>query len=115
MADNMANSKSLHLSDMKESSGVNTAQLWHSYDIAAEKATADWYSEVKSFNFDDPQIDDSTKHFTQLIWKASKEVGIGAAKSRDGEYTFVVALYDPPGNIRSEERENIHIPRSMNE
>lgn len=104
----------IRLSDLKEE-GINVARLWHSYDIAAEKATADWYSEVKSFNFDDPLIDASTKHFTQLIWKGSKWLGIGEAKSRDGNHTFVVALYDPPGNARNKERINVHMPQPESE
>lgn len=107
---------SIRLSDLKEEhSGINVARLWHSYDIAAEKATADWYSEVKSYNFDDPIIDSSTKHFTQLIWKSSKRLGIGEAKSTDGKHTFVVALYDPPGNTRNEQITNVHLPKPQSE
>lgn len=103
---------SIRLSDLKEEhSGMNVARLWHSYDIAAEKATADWYSEVKSYNFEDPIIDGSTKHFTQLIWKGSKWLGIGEAKTKDEKQTFVVALYDPPGNTRSKEKSNVHLPK----
>ena len=107
---------SIRLSDLKEEhSGINVDRLWQSYDIAAEKATADWYSEVKSYNFDDPTINRSTKHFTQLIWKNSKWFGIGQAKSIDGKHTFVVALYDPPGNKRNQEISNVHLPKSQNE
>lgn len=105
---------SIHLTDLKkEHIGINVARLWHSYDIAAEKATADWYSEVKSYNFDDPMIDKSTRHFTQLIWRDSKWLGIGEAKSLDGKHTVVVALYDPPGNLRHKEKSNIQIPESQ--
>ncbi|KAL9983267.1 hypothetical protein ACROYT_G005413 [Oculina patagonica] len=107
---------SIRLSDLKEEhSGINVARLWHSFDIAAEKATADWYSEVKSYNFDDPIIDSSTKHFTQLIWKSSKRLGIGEAKTTDGKHTFVVALYDPPGNTRDEQITNVHLPKPQSE
>ena len=105
--------KSTRLADMEtEYSGINIAELWHSYDIAAEKATAKWYSEVKSYDFEDPEISGANKHFTQLIWKDSKKVGIGEAKSADGKHTFVVALYDPPGNIKTKERSNVHTPES---
>lgn len=110
MADNQ-----LHLEDLDtDHSGINVAELWHDYDIAAEKATAQWYSEVKSYNFEDPEIRDSNKHFTQLIWKGSKKIGIGEAKSADGRRTYVVALYDPPGNIRNKERSNVYLPKSQN-
>jgi len=35
-----------------------------------------------------------TGHFTQVVWKGSKEVGMGV--SSDGH--FVVCNYSPPGN-----------------
>nr|CAD7600138.1 unnamed protein product [Timema genevievae] len=37
-------------------------------------------------------------HFTQVVWKGSKELGVAVAKSRNGQI-FVVANYSPPGNF----------------
>jgi len=105
----------IHLADLEAAnSGINIASLKQDYDIAAEKATAQWYSEIKSYNFGKPRIRNSNKHFTQLIWRDSKKIGIGEAKSSDGRHTYVVALYDPPGNIRRRERSNIRLPKSRN-
>ncbi len=39
-------------------------------------------------------------HFTQLIWRETKEVGCGVARRGDGEYW--VCYYSPPGNIVGE-------------
>lgn len=36
-------------------------------------------------------------HFTQVVWKGSKEVGVGLAT--DGKTVFVVGQYQPAGNI----------------
>ncbi len=36
-------------------------------------------------------------HFTQLIWRGTKEVGCGVAGGADGQ--FWVCYYSPPGNI----------------
>lgn len=36
-------------------------------------------------------------HFTQVVWKDTKEVGIGLAT--DGNTVFVVGQYLPAGNI----------------
>ena len=37
-------------------------------------------------------------NFTQMVWKSSKQVGVGLATS--GRGTFIaVAFYDPAGNI----------------
>uniref|UniRef100_A0A673IU58 SCP domain-containing protein n=1 Tax=Sinocyclocheilus rhinocerous TaxID=307959 RepID=A0A673IU58_9TELE len=38
-----------------------------------------------------------TGHFTQVVWKDTKEVGVGLAT--DGNTTFVVGQYLPAGNI----------------
>lgn len=38
-----------------------------------------------------------TGHFTQVVWKNSKEIGVGKAFSRDNR-VYVVALYYPAGN-----------------
>ncbi|XP_068712339.1 uncharacterized protein [Montipora foliosa] len=106
---------SIPLADLEATnSGINVAALHRDYDIAAEKATAQWYSEIKSYNFVNPKIRDSNKHFTQLIWRGSKRIGIGEAKSADGRHTFVVAVYDPPGNIKKTERANVRLPKSRN-
>jgi len=36
-------------------------------------------------------------HFTQVVWKASKEFGAGIAKSNSGNY--IVGRYFPAGNV----------------
>jgi len=49
-------------------------------------------------------------HFTQLVWKSSREVGIGRAQSRDGKW-FVVANFFPAGNFIGHNAENVFPPR----
>ena len=41
--------------------------------------------------------DSCCKHFTQLVWKSSKRLGLGQAKSRSG-WEYIVAQYRPEGN-----------------
>lgn len=36
-------------------------------------------------------------HFTQVVWKDSKRLGIALVKNNNN--TIVVANYDPPGNF----------------
>ena len=38
-------------------------------------------------------------HFTQLVWKGSKKLGLGVAQDRSGK-RYVVAQYDPVGNLK---------------
>lgn len=42
----------------------------------------------------------SQGHFTQVVWKASTEVGVGIAMV--GNAVFVVGQYSPAGNISNE-------------
>lgn len=39
------------------------------------------------------------------MWAASKELGVGKAKK--GQQIFVVANYNPPGNMGGEYKENV--------
>lgn len=51
-----------------------------------------------------------TGHFTQVVWKSTKEFGIGKAYSTDNnaeECIFIVARYMPAGNIVGSESANI--------
>ena len=65
-----------------------------------------WYSEIKYYNFDKPGWKDNTGHFTQVIWKGSKRVGFGFAKSITGWY-YGVASYFPAGNYLNSFLENV--------
>ena len=72
--------------------------FWISGAEATGSMVADsWYSEIKDYNYARPGFGMKTGHFTQVVWKDSKELGCGVAKSRsDG--TYVVCNYNPPGN-----------------
>lgn len=43
---------------------------------------------------------------TQLLWKSSKQLGIGVAKNDNGKYV-VVCNYNPQGNVYGQFRENL--------
>lgn len=45
-------------------------------------------------------------HFTQVVWKDSTELGVGCAKTDNGK-TYVVANYNPPGNMMGKFKENV--------
>ena len=49
-------------------------------------------------------------HFTQVVWKGSKEIGVGKAQGRDGK-TIVVASYRPAGNMVGSFRDNVLPPK----
>jgi hypothetical protein len=45
-------------------------------------------------------------HFSQVVWRDSKELGVAVAKNRSG-HIFVVANYSPPGNFIGSFAENV--------
>ena len=45
-----------------------------------------------------------------MIWKDTREVGVGRSINNHGQ-TFVVALYQPPGNVRGKYPENVISPK----
>lgn len=45
-------------------------------------------------------------HFTQIVWKDSKEFGIAKALGSDGS-TYVVANYEPAGNYIGQYDKNV--------
>ncbi|KAM3910853.1 uncharacterized protein RB166_019653 isoform 2-T5 [Leptodactylus fuscus] len=67
-------------------------------DLAGNEPVDSWYSEIKNYDFSNPGFSSNTGHFTQVVWKDSKEVGFGLATD-DKKVYFLVAQYTPAGNI----------------
>lgn len=80
--------------------------------VGGALTTLDWYSEIEFYNYTNPDTFDDAGHFTQLVWKNSKEIGIGIAVSKlDGD-TYIVANYYPPGNYPGKYEENVLKPHN---
>ena len=69
-----------------------------------EIASYEWYNEIELHNWK-KEFQSATGHFTQLIWKSTKEVGFGVAH-KDKTY-YVVANYFPAGNVKGEFATNV--------
>lgn len=96
-----------------------------------EQVTDQWYSEAEKYNFNGcgggggtgefhcgvfpclvwnyPKLLFSG-HFTQVVWKSSKELGVGRARTQDGKW-LVVANYLPAGNFMGKYKENVMPPK----
>lgn len=72
--------------------------------ITARDAAKEWYDEVCSHNFFNQAYQDKSGHFSQLVWNATRELGVGKAMgTKFGmNCTFIVARYRPLGNVGSE-------------
>lgn len=72
-----------------------------------KEAVKMWYDEVQNYNFKRPGFTSGTGHFSQVVWKSSKTVGVGVATSKSSGMTVVVANFDPPGNFMGQFEENV--------
>ncbi|MEO6232464.1 MAG: CAP domain-containing protein [Ferruginibacter sp.] len=66
-------------------------------------AVASWGEEKAGFNIDTKACKDgeSCGHFTQLIWRSTKQVGCAVGQCTDGN-VIIVCNYDPGGNMLGE-------------
>ena len=77
--------------------------------LTGRKVTDMWYEEHDKYRYSNPGFSTHTGHFTQIAWQSSKEMGAGKAVSSTGAQ-FVVARYQPPGNVRGQFPENVKPP-----
>lgn len=66
-------------------------------------AAQSWYSEIKEYTYRPvtAQNFQKTGHYTQMVWKSTREVGMGISVCKNGS-VIVVANYFPPGNYLGE-------------
>ena len=87
--------------------GENLYYVWGSYQmtVTGADATESWYNEVSKYDFNNPGFTSGIGHFTQLVWKGSKELGCGA--SCENNYCAVTCNYFPAGNYLGEFASNV--------
>ena len=63
-----------------------------------QQVTNSWGSEIKFYNYADNSCSGVCGHYTQLVWKDTKEVGCGMAVCGDNSQVWVCS-YAPAGNV----------------
>lgn len=94
--------------------GENLYCTWSSNPkrgCSGSKAVESWYDEVEQHQFGTEPRSMGTGHFTQIVWKNSKNLGIAKARSSNGKI-IVVANYEPAGNFIGQYVENVPPPKS---
>ncbi|CAF2968549.1 unnamed protein product [Rotaria sp. Silwood2] len=66
---------------------------------SAKLVAKSWYDEIALHDFENPTFLQETAHFTQMVWKSTRKLGVGFAYSPDQTELYVVANYYPAGNI----------------
>ena len=72
----------------------------NSKEVDASTPVKSWYNEIKFYNYDKNicKKDEMCGHYTQVIWKSTKEVGCAAYQCGDKSQVWV-CQYHPAGNI----------------
>ena len=65
-----------------------------------------WYDEIKDYDFNKAEFTSGTGHFTQVVWKNSKQVGCGVACATNN-YCYVTCNYYPAGNYLGQFKTNV--------
>lgn len=98
-ADNLAKRKTLEHSNNNDY-GENIFCVSSSdpnLSITGDEPVKSWYEEIKFHKFGEEPKSLESGHFTQVVWKDSRELGVAFAKSSGR--IIVVANYFPSGNI----------------
>ncbi|CAG7677365.1 unnamed protein product [Allacma fusca] len=86
--------------------GFGECLFWRPHGpVSGRDAVIAWYQEGQLFRWNIMDLQHGTNNFTQLIWKNTTRVGIALAAGGHGIY--IVANYNPPGNIKGQFRENV--------
>ncbi|KAK0441343.1 PR-1 protein [Armillaria borealis] len=71
-----------------------------------------WMDEASKYDYNHPGFSSATGHFTQVVWKSSKQVACAIANCKGGTIfqqpsKYVVCRYSPPGNFAGRFAENV--------
>jgi uncharacterized protein YkwD len=76
-------------------------------DRTGASAVDAWYKEVDVYNYAKPGFAASTGHFTQMVWRDTKQIGCGVSKCYLGAARFWVCHYAPQGNWAGKFPQNV--------
>ncbi|XP_072235500.1 uncharacterized protein [Leuresthes tenuis] len=99
-ADRLLEKGSLEQSGTKDGESTYYMYSSDSFVPTGREAVDRWYSGIEDYDFTKPGYQNKTGNFTQLVWRDSKELGVGVAC--DGTKAFVVGHYRPAGNFTNE-------------
>ena len=89
--------------------GENLYYAWASpiLEYKCGDMSKSWYDEIKDYDFNTGKTKNGgvVGHFTQLVWKDTKEVGFGIGFN--GDTLIAVANYYPGGNFNELELQNV--------
>ena len=104
-AENLSVSNQSFVKDIYNNEVLGLNVLVSDKNLEPEIICNEWYNESIKYNFNNHKFQKGTGHFTQMIWKDTKEVGFGF-EVKDN-IIYIVAYYYPAGNIFNEFEKNV--------
>ena len=99
-------------------SGYGENLAWASYNTGISSVVQMWYDEEPNYDYNDPGFSSDTGHFTEVVWKATTEIGCAFATGCGSGWPYManawVCQYNPPGNYIGQFAENVFPPNSEN-
>ncbi len=83
--------------------GENLYMCWGT-GVNGDSVVDTWYNEVKDYDFKNQGFSMNTGHFTQVVWKGSKNLGCGVACQGS---CIVTCNYFPAGNYLGQFESNV--------
>ncbi|XP_028414933.1 uncharacterized protein LOC114538021 isoform X2 [Dendronephthya gigantea] len=76
--------------------------------VQCREIVKDWYDEEADYDFTQGHRKPGAVvlHFTQVVWKSTRHVGVATAKNKN--WFITVARYSPRGNVIGQFRDNVH-------
>lgn len=93
------------LSSSRGPYGENLFMSWPTQPTPAEVVKA-WMAGAAEYDYGNPGFSNATGNFTQVVWKGSRKLGVGLARSASDRW-YVIAVYDPPGNYTGQFPQNV--------
>jgi uncharacterized protein YkwD len=84
----------------------------HDRPVPARAAVDAWYDERERYDYGDPGYSWATGHFTQLVWKNTRRIGVArvAGRGRHWHETYIVVDWEKQGNVPGGYRQNVLRP-----
>ncbi len=84
-------------------------------NVGFQDALDAWMEEASKYDYNHPGFSMETGHFTQVVWKNSRQIAVGIASCPAGTVfpqpsTLIVARFTPPGNVEGRYPENVGRP-----
>jgi len=96
---------------MQHTGGPYGENLAIGTNLSADEGMEMWYNEClnsggqDTYDYSDSDFNDSTGHFTQVVWKGTQQIGCYLQNCGDNNY--LMCEYYPPGNMQGAFTENV--------